>query len=278
MVFLNGEFLPIEKATVPVLDRGFIFGDGVYELIPVYSRVPFRLDEHLARLERSLGDAKIRNPFTRARMERALYGLIARSRRRPGRLPPGHARRGEARSRVPEGRRADGVHDVQSAGQPAARERSSSGAAAVTALDYRWLSCDIKSISLLGNCLLRQLSAEAGAVESILFRDGYLTEASASQRVRREARRDPSPPKTNLILPGITYDVVVELARANGLPLELRAITRSRSARRRRDLGHLVDEGSAGGRRRSTASASAAASPGPVSAACTSSTRSSSRR
>jgi D-alanine transaminase len=99
------------------------------------------------------------------------------------------------------------------------------GAAAVTAQDNRWLRCDIKSISLIGNCLLRQLSAEAGAVETILFREGKLTEASASNVFVVKRGVILSPPKSSLILPGITYDVVVELAGANGLPLELRDIT-----------------------------------------------------
>src|SRR6185503_1887949 len=96
------------------------------------------------------------------------------------------------------------------------------GAAAFTATDERWLHCDIKSISLIGNCLLRQVSAEAGGAETILFRNGKLTEASASNVfvVRRGVIL--SPPKSNLILPGITYDVVVELAQAAGLPLEFR--------------------------------------------------------
>jgi D-alanine transaminase len=99
------------------------------------------------------------------------------------------------------------------------------GATAITAHDNRWLRCDIKSISLIGNVLLRQLSAEADAVETILFRDGKLTEASASNVFMVKGGVIQSPPKSELILPGITYDVVVELARANSLPLEFRDIT-----------------------------------------------------
>jgi D-alanine transaminase len=105
------------------------------------------------------------------------------------------------------------------------RELVQKGGTAVSAQDNRWLRCDIKSISLIGNCLLRQLSAEAGAVETILFRDGKLTEASASNVFVVKRGVILSPPKSNLILPGITYDVVAELARANGVPLEFREVS-----------------------------------------------------
>jgi D-alanine transaminase len=105
------------------------------------------------------------------------------------------------------------------------KEQVERGGSAVSAKDHRWLRCDIKSTSLIGNCLLRQLSAESGAAETILFRDGKLTEASASNVFIVKRGRILSPAKSNLILPGITYDVVAELARANGLPLEFREVT-----------------------------------------------------
>jgi D-alanine transaminase len=105
-----------------------------------------------------------------------------------------------------------------------ARELVDHGVACITATDYRWLKCDVKSVSLLGNCLLRQLAADAGAAEVVLFRDGYLTEASASNVFAVKNGRLLSPPKNHLILPGITYDVVLELAAASGIPIELREI------------------------------------------------------
>jgi D-alanine transaminase len=225
MVFLNGKFLPIEEAKVPVLDRGFIFGDGVYELVPVYSRVPFRLDEHLARLERSLAETRIRNPYTRAQWRELIYRLVdAQSFDDQGlyfQVTRGVAKRDHAFPKDVE----PTVFMMSNPLVTPPRELVQKGAAAVTAQDNRWLRCDIKSISLIGNCLLRQLSAEAGAAETILFRDGRLTEASASNVfiVRRGVIQ--SPAKSNLILPGITYDVVTELARANGLPLEFRDVT-----------------------------------------------------
>ena len=224
MVFLNGRFLPIEEAKIPVLDRGFIFGDGVYELVPVYSRVAFRLDEHLARLERSLAETRIRNPYTRAQWHDTIYRLVdAQPFEDQGvyfQVTRGVAKRDHA---FPKGVEPTVFMMANPLVTPL-RELVENGAAAVSAPDNRWLRCDIKSISLIGNCLLRQLSAESGAAETILLRDGKLTEASASNVfvVRRGVIL--TPPKDNLILPGITYDVVTELARANGLPLEFRDV------------------------------------------------------
>ena len=225
MVFLNGKFMPIDEARVPVLDRGFIFGDGVYELVPVYSRVPFRLDEHLARLERSIAAARIRNPYGRAEWRDIIMQLIAKQPFEDQgvyfQVTRGVAKRDHA---FPK----DVAPTVFIMANPLVcppQELVERGAAAVSARDDRWLHCDIKSISLVGNVLLRQLSADAGAAETILFRDGKLTEASASNvfAVRRGVIQ--SPPKSNLILPGITYDVVVELAAGAGLPLESRDLS-----------------------------------------------------
>jgi D-alanine transaminase len=224
MVFLNGRFLPIEEAKVPVLDRGFIFGDGVYELVPVYSRVPFRLDEHLGRLERSLAEVKIRNPHSRAEWRELIYRLIdAQPFEDQGaylQVTRGVAKRDHS---FPKGAEPT-VFMMSNPLVTPPPELVQKGAAAVTAQDNRWLRCDIKSISLVGNCLLRQLSAESGAAETILFRDGKLTEASASNVFVVSRGMILSPPKDNLIPPGITYDVVVELAQANGLPLDFRAL------------------------------------------------------
>lgn len=225
MVFLNGQFLPIEEARVPVLDRGFIFGDGVYELVPVYSRVAFRLEEHLARLERSLRETRIRNPYSRREWSDILYRVVdAQPFEDQGvyfQVTRGVARRDHS---FPKDAQPT-VFMMSNALVTPPREAIQNGVAAVSAQDYRWLRCDIKSISLIGNCLLRQLSAEAGAAETILLRDGKLTEASASNVFLVKQGVIVSPPKTHLILPGITYDVVLELARAGGMPLELREVT-----------------------------------------------------
>ncbi|HJT60141.1 MAG TPA: D-amino acid aminotransferase [Burkholderiales bacterium] len=219
-VFLNGKLVPLEQANVSVLDRGFIFGDGVYELVPVYSRVPFRLDEHLTRLERSLGEAKIRNPYSRAQWRSHVYQLVdAQSFDDQGvyfQVTRGVAKRDHAFPKSLE----PTVFMMSNPLLSPPQAQVEKGGAAVSATDNRWLRCDIKSISLIGNCLLRQMSAEAGAVETILFRDGKLTEASASNVFIVKRGVIHSPPKSNLILPGITYDVVSELARANSLPIE----------------------------------------------------------
>jgi D-alanine transaminase len=224
MVFLNGKFMPVEQARVPVLDRGFIFGDGVYELVPVYSRIPFRMDEHLARLERSLVAVRIRNPYSRAEWRDIILQLIAKQPFEDQgvyfQVTRGVAKRDHA---FPK----DAAPTVFLMSNPLVTppaELVEHGAAAVTAVDDRWLHCDIKSISLIGNCLLRQVSADAGAVETILFRDGRLTEASASNVFVVKRGVILSPPKSNLILPGITFDVVAELAQGAGLPLEFRAV------------------------------------------------------
>jgi D-alanine transaminase len=225
MVFLNGKFLPIEEAKIPVLDRGFIFGDGVYELVPVYSRVPFRLDEHMSRLERSLSETGIRNPYSRAQWREIIFKLIdSQSFDDQGiyfQVTRGVAKRDHSFPKNVE----PTVFMMSNPLVNPPKEQVERGGSAVSAKDHRWLRCDIKSTSLIGNCLLRQLSAESGAAETILFRDGKLTEASASNVFIVKRGRILSPAKSNLILPGITYDVVAELARANGLPLELREVT-----------------------------------------------------
>ena len=224
-VFLNGEFLPLAEAKVPVLDRGFIFGDGVYEVVPVYSKVPFRLEEHLARLERSLAAVDIRNPYTREQWKGFVAGIVERQTFEDQgvyfQVTRGVAKRDHAFPKHAE----PTVFMMSNPLVPPPPALVEKGAAAITALDNRWLRCDIKSISLIGNVLLRQLSAEVDAVETILFRDGRLTEASSSNVFVIKGGVIQSPPKNELILPGITYDVVVELARAHQMPLEFRAIS-----------------------------------------------------
>ena len=220
MVYLNGKFLPIEQAMVPVLDRGFIFGDGVYELVPVYSRVPFRIDEHLRRLERSLTEVRITNPYSAAQWKEIITRLIAEQPFEDQgiyfQVTRGVAKRDHAFPKDVE----PTVFIMSNPLVNPAPELVEKGAAALSAVDNRWLRCDIKSISLIGNCLLRQISADAGAAETIMFRDGNLTEASASNVFIVKDGVIRSPAKSNLILPGITYDVVVELARSAAMPLE----------------------------------------------------------
>lgn len=224
IVYLNGEFMPLENARIPVLDRGFIFGDGVYEVIPVYSGRPFRLPEHLARFERSHQAIRIPNPMSEAEWTRLIDDLIARNAGEDQsvylQVTRGVAKRDHA---FPQDTRPT-VFGMSSPLSTPAPEVVENGIAAITMVDYRWLKCDVKSTSLLGNCLLRQAAADAGAVEVVMFRDDFLTEGSSSNVFVVKEGVILAPPKTNLVLPGITYDVVVELAQTQGLPLEVRQI------------------------------------------------------
>ncbi|MFN0161329.1 MAG: D-amino acid aminotransferase [Burkholderiales bacterium] len=224
MVYLNGRWMPIEEATVPVLDRGFIFGDGVYEVVPVYGRKPFRMEGHLARLEASLAAIKIVNPHSREEWRALVAGVIARqSFENQGiyfQVTRGVARRDHA---FP----SDAKPTVFMMSNPLAtpsRETYATGVACVTAVDNRWLRCDIKSTSLLGNVLMRQFAADHDALETVMFRDGFLTEASASNVLVVQDGNILSPPQGNLMLPGITLDAAIDLAREAGLPLTMRPI------------------------------------------------------
>ena len=225
IVYLNGKFMPIEEAHVPVLDRGFIFGDGVYEVIPVYSKHPFRLAEHLRRLQYSLDKIRIDNPMNDAEWTRLIGEIIQRNAGEDQsvylQVTRGVAKRDHA---FPKGVKPT-VFMMSNPLVTPAPALVESGVACVTAQDYRWLNCDIKSVSLLGNCLLRQLSVDAGAAETILFRDGQLTEASASNVFVVRDGVLLTPPKDNLVLPGITYDVVLEIARAREFQVEVRAVS-----------------------------------------------------
>jgi D-alanine transaminase len=225
IIYLNGEFMPLEDARIPVLDRGFIFGDGVYEVIPVYSRRPFRLREHLRRLQNSLDGIRLANPLSDAEWTRLIGEMIAKN---PGedqsvylQVTRGVARRDHA---FPQGVKQT-VFMMTGPLVTPAPELVEKGVPAITASDFRWLKCDVKSISLLGNCLLRQEALDAGAVEAILFRDGYLTEASASNVFVVSNGVVLAPPKNHLVLPGITYDVVLEIIAANGVPCAVREIS-----------------------------------------------------
>ena len=225
-VHLNGRFLPLEDAKISVLDRGFIYGDGVYELVPVYHRQPYRLRQHLARLQRSLDGIRMVNPHTDTEWESIIRELVART---PFddqglylQVTRGVAKRDHS---FP----LDVVPTVFMMSNPLSlptAEQVERGVAVVTAIDERWLHCDLKTISLLGNVLARQRATDAGAAETVLFRNGFLTEASASNVLIVHDEVILAPPKDNQILPGITYDAAFELARGGGLALEVRPISR----------------------------------------------------
>ena len=223
IVHLNGEFMPLAEARVPVLDRGFIFGDGVYEVIPVYSRHAFRLVEHLHRLQKSLDSIRLANPHSDAEWSQLVHEMIERN-------------DGDDQSiyfQITRGV-AKRAHEFPAQVKPTVfmmstplvtppQEQIDHGIACITGTDFRWLKCDVKSVALLGNCLLKQTAVDAGAAEIVLFRDGHLTEAAACNVLVVQDGVLLAPPKDHLILPGITYNVVLELAAANQIPLEMRA-------------------------------------------------------
>ncbi len=225
IVYLNGQFMPLEQARIPVLDRGFIFGDGVYEVVPVYSRHAFRLKEHLARLQYSLDGIRLDNPMNEAEWTKLVNEIVAKNEGDDQsiyfQITRGVAKRDHA---FPKGVTPT-VFMMSSPLTTPPREQIDNGVAAITTTDFRWLKCDVKSISLLGNCLARQLAVDAGAVECVLFRDGNLTEASASNVFVVKNGVLLAPPKNNLVLPGITYDVVLEIARAREFEVEVRQIS-----------------------------------------------------
>ncbi len=227
MIYLNGEFMPIENAFIPVLDRGFIFGDGVYEVIPVYSRQPFRLGEHLRRLQSSLDSIRLANPNNNSEWRKLIERLIELNEPDDQSLylqvTRGVAKRDHAFPRTV----TPTVFMMSNPLLPAAANQIENGVGAITAPDNRWLRCDVKSTALLPNVLLRQLAADAGCAETLLLRDGMLTEGSASNAFVVSQGVMLAPPKSNLMLPGITYDVVLELAQANDVPFNVRNISES---------------------------------------------------
>jgi len=224
VIYLNGEFMPIEQARIPVLDRGFIFGDGVYEVIPVYSRHPFRLHEHLRRLRESLKSIKLANPHDDPTWVHLIGRLIALNEPEDQSLYM-HVTRGPAKRdhAFPKGV-APTVFLMSNPLTTPPRQQVSEGVCAITALDNRWLRCDIKAIALLPNVLLRQEAVDAGCVEAVLLREGFMTEGAASNIFVVSKGVMLAPPKNHLMLPGITYDVVLELAQANGIRHEVREI------------------------------------------------------
>ena len=225
-VFLNGEFLPLDAARVSPLDRGFVYGDGVYEVIPVYSRKAFRIDEHLNRLQHTLDGIQLANPLTVDAWKSVVLQLIAGApwddqsiylqvtrgadNKRDHAFPP---------LSVPPTTFAFASPLVTPSAETRAR-----GVSAISVPDQRWMRCDLKVISLLPNVLARQAAVVQGCAEAILIRDGWMKEGAASNIFIVKKGMLYAPPKTPFMLPGITYDVILELAESHGQPLEVREI------------------------------------------------------
>ena len=244
--YVSGEITTMPEARISPFDRGFIFGDGVYEGISIYGRPghapqPYRFDQHMARLERSLAETRIPNPHTRAEWRQIALDLIAAYARQTS---------------------ASGQHDAQALPQdwfyyfqvtrgvalrdhpmiegltptvlatclpmkPPTPEQRANGVACVTADDFRWKKAHIKSISLLGAVFARQISYEQGALETVMFRDGFLSEAAASNVWVVKNGVVMGPPKDHLVLEGIRYGAIEELCAQEGIGFELRRIPRA---------------------------------------------------
>ena len=224
--WLNGEYLPLAAARVSPLDRGFLFGDGAYEVVPVHRGRPFRLRPHLERLERSLAELRIRAPLaTQGWVE--VIDRLARAAAQPELLVYLQITRGTEYGRnhlfppaatAPTGFAFASPYPVPS---PATLGE---GLAAVTLADTRWARCDIKSVALLANVLLRQQAQDLGGAEAILHRDGRVTEGSSSTVCIVRDGRLVTPPNDHSILPGTSRDAVLDLA-AGWLPADIRNFT-----------------------------------------------------
>lgn len=223
----SGGLTPLSEAKVPVLDRGFIFGDGIYEVIPVYARKMFRAEQHMARLFRSLAAIGIANPHTQAEwlalLQKVMDAHPADDQMLYLQVTRGVAKRAHAfpAETVPT------VFMMSNPLVPLADEVRAKGVICVALEDQRWLHCEIKSTSLLGNVLAAQHAVEHGAVESIQFRDGFLTEGSASNVWIVKDGVVSGPPRDNLILEGIRYGLIQELCAAQQITLQERRITRA---------------------------------------------------
>lgn len=233
--YLNGEFTQLQNAKISVMDRGFIFGDGIYEVVPVYGGQPFRFAQHMARLERSLAELRITNPMSRAEWATIASKLIA----------------DYAQSTGADGQNGDQMIYIQVSRGVAMRDHvmpenitptvfvmsnkmsvpseavRQQGVACVTADDFRWEKAHIKSTSLLGAVFSRQISFDAGATETVMFRDGYLSEAAASNVWVVKNGKLLGTPKDNLVLQGIRYGLIEELCQQQGIGFELRRISRA---------------------------------------------------
>ncbi len=226
LVWLDGRLLPLAEARISPLDRGFLFGDGVYEVLPVYGGRAYRLDAHLERLDRSLGEIRMPPALDRAGWLTA-FGALVHGNGGGDLLLYVQVTRGveAVRNHVPQPATRPTVFASVQPLPVIPASLIEKGAAGVTAEDIRWARCDIKSTSLLGNVLLRWMAADAGAAETLLLRGGMLTEGSTSSAHVVKGGRIATPPQTNAILPGTTRGVLFELAQRAGIASERRPVS-----------------------------------------------------
>lgn len=233
--YLNGDYTVLPEARVSVMDRGFLLGDGVYEVIPVYGSCLFRFEQHMARLERSLAELRIPNPHTRAQWyaiaERLVQTYARDSSADPEKIEQMvylQVTRGVAlREHAMLPGLTPTVFAMTNVMKPPSEQQRREGVACVTAEDFRWQKAHIKTTSLLGGVLARQISVDAGAAETILFRDGHLSEAAASNVWIVQGGVLQGPPRDHLVLEGIRYGLLQEICALQGIPFELRRISRA---------------------------------------------------
>ncbi len=233
--FLNGEYTALRDAKVSVMDRGFIFGDGVYEVVPVYAGKPFRFAQHMARLDRSLGELRMPNPLTHEQWREVALQLISRYAQtlnlpatQTDQLVYIQVTRGVAmRDHVMPKDIAPTVFVMTSSMKPPTPEQREKGVACITADDFRWEKAHIKATSLLGAVFARQLSFDADTLETVMFRHDFLSEAAASNVWVVKGGKLLGTPKDNLVLEGIRYGLIEEICREAGIPFELRRISRA---------------------------------------------------
>lgn len=233
--YLNGDYTVLSEAKISVMDRGFIFGDGVYEVVPVYGSCLFRFEQHMARLERSLGELRIPNPHSRAQWHAIAERLVADYARSTGADPEKidqmvylQITRGVAlRDHAMLPGLTPTVFAMTNVMKPASEGQRHEGVSCVTADDFRWQKAHIKSTSLLGAVMARQISVDAGATETIMFRDGWLSEGASSNVWIVKNGVLLGPPRDHLVLEGIRYGLLEEICQLHGIPMELRRITRA---------------------------------------------------
>jgi D-alanine transaminase len=225
IVYINGEYLPQSQARVSVLDRGFLFGDGVYEVIPVFAGKPLRLNEHLERLQRSMSRVSLKSPLTQRQWEEIFRALLEKN---PG---------GDRSIYLQVTRGAAPIRDLSCVAdieptvfvmvneiKPVDYAKLEQGIEAITVDDFRWKACDIKSVSLIANVMIRLHANARNVMDAIMVRGGLVTEGTASNIFVVHKGIISTPPKSDCLLPGITRDLVIELALENGLKIEERDI------------------------------------------------------
>ncbi len=228
IIYFNGEFIPQEDAKISITDRGFTFGDGIYEVIPVYNGTAFRLPEHIQRLENSLANIRLKIDYKLTDWQRIFDELLTRNLTEFGKGLSLYLQ-------ITRGATAQRDHLLPNKPKPTiiafcmpyvpnTIEKLAQGIKAITLPDLRWARCSIKSTNLLPNVLQRQEAEDQGAQEAILIKDGFAFECTSSNLFLVKDGVIVTPPKSHHLLGGITRDVILELAAKHNMPYAEQAI------------------------------------------------------